>query len=181
MSLYLARDQRSNEVAALQNALNAALEPPKPLVLDGIFGPLTDAAVHSFQKREGLKVDGIAGPQTLDALFRGVEATARIRVTATKRGRNAASVQSPYSMPFVRPPAPEPSLGTVALLHREWLVRRWAAKDAPKEKLDLRPIPNLWHLFGRRPMQAPTGKGEPLSLSMRRPHAEKKLPPGSIA
>ena len=54
MSLYLAKGQRSNDVVGLQNALNAALRTTKPLVLDGIFGPLTDGAVRQFQKRERL-------------------------------------------------------------------------------------------------------------------------------
>ena len=69
MSLWLAKDQRSNEVVALQNALNLRLKPAKPLVLDGIFGPLTEGAVRDFQKCQNLKADGIAGPQTLGCLF----------------------------------------------------------------------------------------------------------------
>ena len=69
MSLWLSKDQRSNEVVALQNALNLRLNGTKPLALDGVFGSHTEAAVHDFQKCEGLKVDGIAGPKTLGALF----------------------------------------------------------------------------------------------------------------
>jgi len=36
--------------------------------IDGIYGWKTVAAVKEFQKKNGLKVDGIAGPQTLAAL-----------------------------------------------------------------------------------------------------------------
>lgn len=38
------------------------------LAVDGIFGPLTKAAVSAFQQRSGLAVDGIVGPQTRAAL-----------------------------------------------------------------------------------------------------------------
>jgi hypothetical protein len=41
---------------------------PKPLVVDGIYGPATQAAIVAFQYRAGLEPDGIVGPQTLAAL-----------------------------------------------------------------------------------------------------------------
>lgn len=37
-------------------------------VVDGYFGPETESAVRSFQRRSGLAVDGVAGPITLAAL-----------------------------------------------------------------------------------------------------------------
>lgn len=39
------------------------------LVVDGIFGPKTQAKVIEFQKREKLAADGIAGPKTVGAIF----------------------------------------------------------------------------------------------------------------
>ena len=53
----------------MQNALNVRRKPPKLLVLDGIFGPLTEGTAREFQKCEGLKAEGIAGPHTLGDLF----------------------------------------------------------------------------------------------------------------
>lgn len=37
-------------------------------MLDGIAGKLTDKAIREFQKAQGLKVDGIVGPNTIKAL-----------------------------------------------------------------------------------------------------------------
>ncbi len=43
-----------------------------PLVVDGILGPKTSAAVRAFQQKAGLKVDGIIGPQTTAALMAAI-------------------------------------------------------------------------------------------------------------
>ena len=137
MSLWLAKNQRSNEVVALQNALNVRLNPPKLLVLDGIFGPLTEGAVREFQKCEGLKADGIAGPHTLGGLF--VRRTMVLEFVLSSDPPSAAEekssrsrdnqpmVGSPYDSPSLPPPDP-------ALLSFEERWRAWLAAPTPKPK-----------------------------------------------
>jgi peptidoglycan hydrolase-like protein with peptidoglycan-binding domain len=51
-----------------QAALNRIL--PASLVVDGRRGPKTRAAVHAFQRRSALKVDGVVGPITEGALLK---------------------------------------------------------------------------------------------------------------
>jgi peptidoglycan hydrolase-like protein with peptidoglycan-binding domain len=41
---------------------------PKGFVVDGVFGPATEAVTKAIQKKAGLAVDGVAGPLTLDWL-----------------------------------------------------------------------------------------------------------------
>ena len=55
-------------VEALQRQLNAH---GAKLAVDGDFGPLTTSAVKSYQSKNGLGVDGIAGPQTWSSLVGG--------------------------------------------------------------------------------------------------------------
>ena len=50
-------------VEELQQKLNAAGATP-PLVADGVFGPLTAAAVRAFQQQHGLVADAVVGPIT---------------------------------------------------------------------------------------------------------------------
>ncbi len=58
----------SQRVRDVQHRLIRAGERPGPV--DGLYGPLTTAAVERFQAGEGLAVDGIVGPQTASALNR---------------------------------------------------------------------------------------------------------------
>ena len=62
----LRRGDRSDTVRAVQQKLkNWGYYTGS---VDGIFGPKTEEAVRSFQKKNGLTVDGIVGSQTLAAL-----------------------------------------------------------------------------------------------------------------
>jgi peptidoglycan hydrolase-like protein with peptidoglycan-binding domain len=54
------------------NFRNLSGDPSTELVVDGIFGPKTDAAVRGFQDALDLAVDGIVGPKTWQALISGM-------------------------------------------------------------------------------------------------------------
>jgi serine-type D-Ala-D-Ala carboxypeptidase (penicillin-binding protein 5/6) len=63
---YLAHGSRGSEVRKLQWALKrAGYFHVKPT---GYFGPKTKQSVLNFQKAKHLRVDGIAGPQTIESL-----------------------------------------------------------------------------------------------------------------
>jgi len=49
-------------VRRLQRALRR--QPDLDIVVDGVFGSKTEAAVKDFQQGAGLAVDGVVGPQT---------------------------------------------------------------------------------------------------------------------
>jgi Ca2+-binding RTX toxin-like protein len=54
-------------VYALQRTLDDLGHDPGPI--DGVYGPLTESAVRSFQSDAGIEVDGVTGPSTKRALF----------------------------------------------------------------------------------------------------------------
>jgi peptidoglycan hydrolase-like protein with peptidoglycan-binding domain len=51
------------DVRRLQSLLSAHKALQKPLLADGHFGNLTNAAVIAFQQRAGLTVDAWSGPR----------------------------------------------------------------------------------------------------------------------
>ena len=52
---------------------------PRPLVTDGVFGPLTLHATRTFQRAEGVAAIGIVGPRTRAAMERALQRAAQIR------------------------------------------------------------------------------------------------------
>lgn len=62
------RGMRSQNIRLIQERLNERGANPR-LATDGIFGPVTEAAVIAFQRANGLNTTGIVGPITWNALF----------------------------------------------------------------------------------------------------------------
>ncbi len=57
-------------VTYLQGSMNRHFPSYSSLVVDGDFGPATEAAVKEFQRRVGIKADGVVGPATWAELAR---------------------------------------------------------------------------------------------------------------
>lgn len=68
----LRKGDRGDAVRALQTLLIMHKCNRAWTKADGIFGPLTDAAVRRFQKQKDIGVDGICGAKTWTALIGGV-------------------------------------------------------------------------------------------------------------
>jgi lysozyme len=98
----LVRGERGDAVRQLQSDLQAAGFYSDGVV-DGIFGPGTEAAVMEFQRSAGLADDGYAGPLTLAAL---AQANAPAPIP-TPRPEPIIIVKEP-AMPAPTNPAPSP-------------------------------------------------------------------------
>jgi peptidoglycan hydrolase-like protein with peptidoglycan-binding domain len=77
----LRRGSTGLDVTEVQGKLNRVDPVPEPLVLDGIFGRLTKAAVIRFQESTGLDPDGVVGPLTHAALDAAAAAAPPLRPT----------------------------------------------------------------------------------------------------
>jgi peptidoglycan hydrolase-like protein with peptidoglycan-binding domain len=75
-SILLNAGSEGRQVQLLQRALGG-------IKVDGIFGPETEQAVRSFQGSRGLTVDGVVGPQTSAALRGAALASASVASIAT--------------------------------------------------------------------------------------------------
>ena len=200
MSLLLKKNDASDDVLALQYALNQRLYQDKPLTLDGIFGPHTEAAVRAFQRQEHLTVDGIAGPHTLGALFELGTVIQRFDLTLSGFGRRPMPPRPVLPRPVLPrpvlpqarggetagpPPAPSArSLGPPSwdgAMH-DWLLRQsqlrlWDQSGLPKKPypppLPPRAVPGV---PGRQPQMPPGAPGvPPMPLNIVHPRKAQKI------
>lgn len=65
----LRKSSRGNDVKLLQKFLKVYGVYPEGLIT-GYFGPLTEAAVKRFQKKEGIDIVGVAGPKTRNRILK---------------------------------------------------------------------------------------------------------------
>lgn len=67
--------------------------------VDGTYGPVSEAAVRSFQRKNGLQVDGIAGDSTLSLLFSQAQAPAADGTTSVYPASEGSVTQQPQAAP----------------------------------------------------------------------------------
>ncbi|MCZ7413818.1 peptidoglycan-binding domain-containing protein [Streptomyces sp. WMMC897] len=80
-------------VAAQQKAVNELGYSP-PLVIDGVWGPNTDAGVRWLQDRVGVTADGLWGPATESAYFGYIDGTGDLVVDGQLGPKTYAALQS---------------------------------------------------------------------------------------
>ncbi len=90
-SPFLTQGSRGPAVARVQRALHIGA--------NGRFTRGTRHAVIAFQRRDGLLVDGIVGPQTWDALFGITPTSTPSTASSTSTGTSSHSSSGGYSIP----------------------------------------------------------------------------------
>ncbi|MCR3722827.1 MULTISPECIES: M15 family metallopeptidase [Prauserella salsuginis group] len=68
-SSTLSRGDSGSDVKELQIRVAGWVSHGEHLVIDGVYGPATEAAVKRFQSGYGLGADGVAGPQTFSKIY----------------------------------------------------------------------------------------------------------------
>ena len=137
-----ANGSRNGDVRVLQQLVSEAEHARPGLARDGVFGPLTQAAVLRFQRQRGLEVDGVVGARTWMSLGLALHlpqlavpslddasrqprsnggshpASAAIASAAAPQPRPASAVPAQPKPASAPPPAPAPThadqLGSIA-------------------------------------------------------------------
>lgn len=94
-SMPLQRGATGPLVEALQRTLNARLDPPGNLSVDGDFGPATESAVKRFQQAHSLESSGLVDPATWQSLGPLVEETELDEAPEEFNARDAERARQP--------------------------------------------------------------------------------------
>jgi hypothetical protein len=108
MGRLIKQGSKGEDVRAVQDVLNFHIRRLKPLNVDGIFGPLTQARVIEFQKSNELKADGIVGPNTMAKLFE--EEQLPVTVALVPRPLTLSGLRRGIQPPRLIPPLTLPPL-----------------------------------------------------------------------
>lgn len=124
---------RNQNVSMLQRLLNSA---GMSLYVDGDYGPVTAAAVRSFQAARGLVVDGVAGDRTIAAL-QGAHDNRLLTQKDLQRAADALEVDLASVMAVNTVESNGhgflPNGKPVVLFERHIMYRRLAAADDPAD------------------------------------------------
>ncbi|WP_078598493.1 peptidoglycan-binding domain-containing protein [Evansella clarkii] len=130
-TILVQRGDTGSLVRRIQEQLNEQDAVDVSLVVDGIYGPLTESAVESFQAASNLNVDGIAGPYTMNRLdmeavhplsleelmeFAQFEAEEPESLSESEQAAYISSLQANNVFQSTRPPGTGDSIDAVAFL-----------------------------------------------------------------
>lgn len=120
MARMLKNGDQGSDVRAVQDVLNFHIRRLQPLVVDGRFGPQTQARVMEFQRANSLTADGIVGPRTAARMFETERLPLALRLAPASAlafsGIQPPRLIPPLSLPGLPPSAPTlPTLSPVSL------------------------------------------------------------------
>jgi putative chitinase len=107
----LRQGEKGVDVHGLQETLNRLGyrdAQDNPLATDGDFGKRTKESVEAYQKANGLKVDGIAGPRTLESLGKRLPdgtVTVSAEITGVAGAQATGALRKPEQAPLLSSPS----------------------------------------------------------------------------
>lgn len=127
------------DVKKLQEALVAAGYDVGSTGADGVYGAKTEAAVKAYQKANGLTVDGIAGKNTLGALYSKPAASTPTTPTAPTTPTTPTTPSTPTApeTPIVESQEKAPAAGQPNFSYPEFAYQSYGESDIVQQAREL--------------------------------------------